>query len=339
MRRVCLLRHARPDFPLDARLCLGRTDLPLGALGRMQACRTAICMADLSFEAVYTSPLQRAVETAGFFSPDARVVDNLREIDCGDWDGLDFAEIQRRWPELYAARGKDLSLPMPNGETVDAVRERAQRALQQILAETTGDVLIVAHSFVIRTRLGDLNCRLPYASVTVLGDPECVGFVPEEPLTEPLAEALLKAAAPGEKIQAHCHAVAKEALRIAERLPMKLDTALLVSAALLHDVARAEQHHAETGAAWLRDLGYSAAAEIIEQHHDFAGTTLNEAAILYLADKCVLEDRVIPLSERFEKSEAKCLTDEAKEAHARRREAAERLREEVNTLCQTEVVR
>ena len=339
MRKIFLLRHGRPDFPLGTRPCLGHTDLPLGALGRMQACRAARWLASKQFEAVYASPLKRAVETAKYCSDDLRILPDLREIDCGDWDGLDFEEIQRRWPELYAARGKDLSLPMPNGEAVDAVRERAQRALQQILAETTGDVLIVAHSFVIRTLLGDLNCRLPYASVTVLGDPECVGFVPEEPLTEPLAEALLKAAAPGEKIQAHCHAVAKEALRIAERLPMKLDTALLVSAALLHDVARAEQHHAETGAAWLRDLGYSAAAEIIEQHHDFAGTTLNEAAILYLADKCVLEDRVIPLAERFTASEAKCRTEEAKKAHARRQKAAERLREEVNTLCQTEVVR
>ena len=75
------------------------------------------------------------------------------------------------------------------------------------------------------------------------------------------------------------------------------------------------------------------------QHHDHESAILNEGAVLYLADKCVLADRVVPLAERFEKSEAKCLTDEAREAHARRRAAAERLREEVNALCQTEVVR
>ena len=339
MRRVCLLRHARPDFPMNARLCLGRTDLPLGALGRMQACRTAICMADLSFEAVYTSPLQRAVETAGFFSPDARMVDDLREIDCGDWDGLDFAEIQRRWPEIYAARGKDLSLPMPNGETAGEVKARAERALQQILAETSGDVLIVAHSFVIRALLGDYSARLPYASLTILNEPNAVGMVPETPLTPGLADLLLTVASPGAQIEAHCRAVEREARRIAEALPLALDVDLLSAAALLHDVARAEPEHAKTAARFLRELGYDDAAYIVSQHHDHDSAILNEGAILYLADKCVLEDRVVPLAERFEKSEAKCLTEEAKEAHARRQEAAERLRDEVNALCQTEVVR
>ena len=338
MRKIYLLRHGRPDFPLGARPCLGRTDLPLGAFGCMQACRTARWLKTMEFEAVYASSLKRAVETARFCSSDLRILPDLREMDCGNWDGLDFEEIQRRWPELYAERGKDLTIPMPNGETPDEVRSRAEHALRQILAETAGNVLIVAHSFVIRSLLHDYSARIPYASVTVLGDPKTIGFVPEEPLKPALAEELLKAAAPGEKIEAHCRAVAKEALRIAENLPMELDRELLASAALLHDAARAEQHHAETGAAWLRDLGYWAAAEIIEQHHDIHGTTLNEAAILYLADKCILEDRVVPLAERFAMSEAKCLTDEAREAHTRRFAAAERLRAEVNALCGREVV-
>ena len=338
MRRICLLRHARPDFPLDARPCLGRTDLPLGALGRMQACRTAICMADLSFEAVYTSPLSRAAETAGFFSPEARVIEDLREIDCGDWDGLDFAEIQRRWPEIYAARGKDLSLPMPNGETAEAVRERARRALNQILAETTGDVLIVSHSFVIRSLLSDYSVRLPYASLTILDEPGAVGMVPETPLTPGLADLLLTVAAPGAGVEAHCRAVEREARRICDALPLALDADLLSAAALLHDVARAEPDHARTAARWLRELGYDDAAYIVAQHHDHDSAILNEGAILFLADKCVLEDQVVPLAERFALSEAKCLTDEAREAHARRRAAAERLREEVNALCGREVV-
>ena len=338
MRRVCLLRHARPDFPFGARICLGRTDLPLGAFGRMQACRTALCMADLTFEAVYASPLQRAVETAGFFSPDVRIVEDLREMDCGDWDGLDFEEIQRRWPEIYAARGKDLSLPMPNAERADAVRERAERALNQILAETTGDVLIVTHSFVIRSLLKDYSARLPYASLTILDEPGAVGMTPETPLTPGLADLLLTVASPGAPIEAHCRAVEREARRIADALPLALDVDLLSAAALLHDVARAESHHAQTGARWLRELGYESAAYIVSQHHDHDSAILNEGAVLFLADKCVLEDQVVPLAERFAVSEEKCLTEEAKEAHARRLHAAERLRDEVNALCRMEVV-
>ena len=338
MRTVYLIRHGRPDFPLGARPCLGRTDLPLGALGRMQACRTAQWMQSRPVEAVYASPLRRAVETARFFSPEIRTLPDLREIDCGDWDGLDFSEIQRRWPALYRARGADPSLPMPHGETAAEVRSRAERALRQILSETSGDVLVAAHSFVIRSLLGNLDLRLPYASVTVPGDPGIAGMVPDLPLTPALADALLTAAAPGEKVVAHCRAVAREAVRIAEALPVVHDCVLLESAALLHDVARAEPHHAGTGAAYLRDLGYDRAAELVSLHHDHDGRTLDEAAILFLADKCVLEDRVVPLAERFAMSESKCLTEEAKKAHARRRQSAETLRERINALCGREII-
>ena len=317
MRRVCLLRHARPDFPFGTRICLGRTDLPLGAFGRMQACRTALCMADLNFEAVYASPLQRAVETAGFFSPDVRIHEDLREMDCGDWDGLDFEEIQRRWPEIYAARGKDLSLPMPNAERADAVRSRAERALNQILAD---------------------SARLPYASLTILEEPGAVGMTPETPLTPGLADLLLTVASPGAQIEAHCRAVEREARRIADALPIALDVDLLSAAALLHDVARAESHHAQTGARWLRELGYEDAAYIVSQHNDHDSAILNEGAVLFLADKCVLADQVVPLAERFAASEAKCLTEEAKEAHTRRLHSAETLREQVNALCGREIV-
>ena len=338
MRRILLVRHGRPDFPLGTRRCLGRTDLPLGALGRMQACRTARWLGDLHFEAVYSSPLKRAAQTAGFFSQEVRMLPALREMDCGDWDGLDFEEIRRRWPEVYTARGRDLSIPMPNGEAADAVRTRAEGALRQILSETAGDVLIVAHSFVIRTLLGDLGLRLPYASVSALGEPDAVGLTPDLPPEAELADALLTAAAPGERIEAHCRAVAQQALRIARCLPAELDLPGLAFAALLHDVARAQPHHAQTGAEWVRELGYPRAAALIAQHHNHSGAALDEAAILFLADKTVQEDRIVPLAERFQKSLEKCHTPEARRAHAERCSAAAALRDRINTLCGTEVI-
>ena len=124
----------------------------------------------------------------------------------------------------------------------------------------------------------------------------------------------------------------------ADALPLALDMDLLSAAALLHDIARAEPDHAKTGAQYLRELGYEDAAYIVAQHHDHDGAILNEAAILYLADKCVMEDRVVPLAERFEKSEAKCLTDEARAAHERRQRSAEALQKRVNALCGREIV-
>ena len=71
----------------------------------------------------------------------------------------------------------------------------------------------------------------------------------------------------------------------------------------------------------------------MERHHDCCGEAIDEAAVLFLADKCVREDRRVTLAERFAGSEARCLSPEARAAHAARLEAALRLRDEINALC------
>ena len=362
MRRVFLIRHGRPDFPLDKRLCLGRTDLPLGALGRMQARRLALWLPEpyglpevgglleTGGLTAFSSPLKRAQETMLFFTENFTTIPELREMDSGDWDGLDFDEIRRRWPKVYAARGIDPSLPIPNAEPADAVRRRAMTALLNAMRASDGDLLIVAHRFVIRSILSAidvpdaLHLRIPYASVTTLTErdnvleAERIGQEPDLPLDPSAADALLRAAAPGAKVEAHCRTVAEEAVRIASVLPQPVDTQLLKSAALLHDAARREKEHAKTAAAWLRELGYDKAASIVALHHDYEGETLDEAAILFIADKCVAEDRVVSLEERFLERASKYRPGEARLAHARRFAAAAALRARINAICQSEVI-
>ena len=63
MRKLYLIRHGRPDIPQGKRLCLGRTDIPLGPLGRMQACLLGQELAG-RVSRVFSSPLSRAVQTA-----------------------------------------------------------------------------------------------------------------------------------------------------------------------------------------------------------------------------------------------------------------------------------
>ena len=96
-------------------MCLGRTELPLGAVGRMQA---ALLGAELTgeVEAVYSSPLSRAVQTAQALRRPITVIDGLAEQDAGEWDGLTFDEIRVRYPELYARRAVERYLPMPGAE-------------------------------------------------------------------------------------------------------------------------------------------------------------------------------------------------------------------------------
>lgn len=352
MRKVCLIRHGHPAFPLGAHVCLGRTDTPLGPLGRMQAVTLAEALRGESFDTVFSSPLVRCRETAAPLGKGPRLVDALAEQDMGPWDGLDFSEIRARWPELYARRASEPLLVPPGAEPLAEVQRRVIPALERCVRESEGDIAVVAHASVIQALLADIEripleesrpLRPPYTGCVFLAwnggfSPEVHSFSPCAPLTPALAEKLLRAAAPGERVEAHCRAVAKEALRIARALPSTLDEKLLHAAALLHDAARGEAQHAACGAAWLRELGYGPAAALVERHHDWESGPLDEAAVLFLADKLIREDERVGLEARFAESESRCTTAEARAAHARRLKAARELKNRIDTACGYEVV-
>lgn len=65
---------------------------------------------------VFSSPLTRAVQTARKIDGSITTMTGLRELDYGQWDGLTFAEIRWRFPELYAARERDKSLMPPGSD-------------------------------------------------------------------------------------------------------------------------------------------------------------------------------------------------------------------------------
>ena len=91
MRDIYLIRHGMPDFPGGARMCLGRTDLPLGLRGRLQAALLGAEFAPRGITECFCSALSRSRQTAelmGFASP--VIVPGLEEMDAGDWDGLSF---------------------------------------------------------------------------------------------------------------------------------------------------------------------------------------------------------------------------------------------------------
>lgn len=156
MKRVYLIRHALPDFPGGQRMCLGRTDIPLGPEGLEQARVMAGNLPPVT--AVYSSPLRRAVQTARAIAEPV-ILEDLREMDAGEWDGLTFAQIQQRYPELYAARGQDLTLPLPEGEDREAGLRRFCGAMAYAAAESPGDLAVVAHGGIIAGFLQDITGR------------------------------------------------------------------------------------------------------------------------------------------------------------------------------------
>ena len=152
MRRVYLIRHGHPDFPLGMHMCLGRTDTPLGPLGRMQACLLGVELGNLDLT-VFASPLTRCRETAAPLGKAPRLVPELAEQDMGPWDGLDFDTIRQRWPVLYAQRAKEPLLVPPGAEPLASVQARVLPAMEECLRRSDGDLAVVVHASVIQAIL------------------------------------------------------------------------------------------------------------------------------------------------------------------------------------------
>ncbi|MBQ9661895.1 MAG: histidine phosphatase family protein [Oscillospiraceae bacterium] len=325
MRYVYLIRHAMPDIPIGERWCVGRTDLPLGTVGRMQAALLPF-VPELRDKPVFCSRLSRAIDTARPLCPEPGIREGLEEQDMGVWDGLSFTEIKSLYPELYAAREHNPYLWPEGAESMESVGRRMRAALLRCLEETGDDIVVVSHKSAIDSITGS-RPKLLHTSVSVVAwdgrdlIPLEIGRLPHPDLSEEVCMAVLDADGTPEHVVAHCRAVAAEALRLAELVPAEhppMDRELLYAAAMLHDIARTEPRHAEAGAAWIRALGYPEVAEVVAQHHDLASDSLDEAALLYLADKYIQGEQRVTLEERFAKSAERCSTAEARAAHERR---------------------
>ncbi len=357
MRRIYLIRHGKPNIPPDERLCLGSKDLPLGKAGHLQAYLLAQSLKNTPLSAVFCSQLMRSQQTAQYLTDVPIILSGLEEQYLGVWDGLSFREIKERWPLLYEARGKDKSLLPEQAEPTDGAQQRFCSAVKQALDRSEGDIAIVAHrsvsqlflSAITQGQLQPDQYQLPYTSVTQLEWTEQgftvnqIGTLHLPELTPQVCSGLSDAAEVPHHIKLHCEAVAQEAQHICQELQAagySLDKSLITSAALLHDIARREKHHAHTGALWLRDAGYPEVASIMEQHHDLDDPTiLNEAAVVAMADRCVQGDQLVTIEQRFMKSAEKCNDEASHKAFQKRYQETLHLRDHINQICGKELIK
>lgn len=158
MKNCYLIRHCLPEFPGGQLFCLGHTDFPLSAQGLAQAEQVARRLPPVT--RVFSSPLRRAVQTAQAIAT-PRLVEGVKELYAGDWDGLPFSVIKLRYPELYAARGVDPGLPLPNGESDQAGLERFRHAISACAQESPGDFALVSHGGILRLFLNTLRPGYP----------------------------------------------------------------------------------------------------------------------------------------------------------------------------------
>lgn len=154
--RLLLVRHGETGDQYTGRY-IGSTDLPLSAHGREQARRlTDILPAGVG--RCLCSPMLRARETAeiALAGRDCRleILESLREIDFGRWEGLSFAEIVAQDPGLVDDWRQDpLDFTFPGGEQTRHFWQRAQEALAMTVALPEDEVLVICHGGVIRVMI------------------------------------------------------------------------------------------------------------------------------------------------------------------------------------------
>jgi len=154
MTIIYLVRHGKTDF-ISKMLCGNLPGIPLNEEGRNQAQKTGVFLSSLPIKAIYSSPIQRALETAGIIGKatglEVTSVDFLREIHFGDLQGMEFPGINTLplW-QRYTTLPADVSFP--NGESVIEVQKRVADGLDWIASQfaENEEIVCVAHSDVLR---------------------------------------------------------------------------------------------------------------------------------------------------------------------------------------------
>ncbi|WP_211445161.1 histidine phosphatase family protein [Collimonas humicola] len=170
---ILLIRHGETDWNLERRL-QGHLDIPLNQVGERQALALARSLDGIALDAVFSSDLQRARQTAAPLTAarnlSLRLDAGLRERCYGALEGLRYPEAAQRFPEAYAAlmeRAVDYRYPagVHAAETMREFYERTVSALLAVLrAGALARIAIVAHG-------GVLDCIYRFANQLPLEQP------------------------------------------------------------------------------------------------------------------------------------------------------------------------
>lgn len=144
-KKLFLIRHGETEWSLSGRHT-SRTDIPLTEEGERRAALLRSVFANHPFGLVLTSPRVRAVRTcelAGLLTQ-AEKVEELREWDYGDYEGLTTACIRQKDPSWNLFQDG-----VPHGETAEDVAARARHVIDRALS-VEGDVALFSHGHMLR---------------------------------------------------------------------------------------------------------------------------------------------------------------------------------------------
>lgn len=171
-----LIRHGETEHNV-AGILQGWNDSDLTTSGKQQVSRLAHRLREAGATSIYSSPLARAVATAQLIADVVELpivtIDELREMNCGAWEGQRFFGIRDEQPELFRRWTEDADFPCPDGESHADVRARFATALARIENDSAGTnarPIVVSHGIAIRLAATVLLDLPPMASRAFVQD-------------------------------------------------------------------------------------------------------------------------------------------------------------------------
>jgi probable phosphoglycerate mutase len=155
MTEFLLIRHAANDFVKSGKLAGWTPDVHLNEDGRAQAAALGVRLARTKIDALYSSPLERTVETAQAILEHhphlkLQLLDEIGEVRYGTWQGEEISKLAQRkmW---RVVQGFPSRMRFPNGEAMRETQMRAVNALENLVEKhPRATVVLVSHSDVIK---------------------------------------------------------------------------------------------------------------------------------------------------------------------------------------------
>ena len=151
------VRHGESTYNAEGRV-QGQSDVPLSELGLRQADAVAAALAEAPFEAIYSSPLQRAYRVAEIVAErhrlEIRTDDRLKEVHAGIFQDKLRSDLAKLHPkELARWTSGDLHFKIPGGESRLELQQRGAEVLREIADRHEGHVAVISHGRLLITAL------------------------------------------------------------------------------------------------------------------------------------------------------------------------------------------
>lgn len=147
-----MVRHGETEWNVGE-VFRGRVDIELNETGIKQAEKLAEYLGNRRLKTIYSSPLQRALKTAEIIARQHKlavaITPGLIDFNYGQWQGLSHREVKDSYKELYGEWATHPErVKMPDGESLEDVRQRAMGVVTDIITGHNGTVVLVSHRVV-----------------------------------------------------------------------------------------------------------------------------------------------------------------------------------------------